>query len=204
MFSHRKALVLVLVFWLLGVSAILAGILFRRAAARSAEDSREEEIREMVSRICGEEGREILVPEDALPVSGEEDYGFPYETSRFPEIGTLPPASSSGEDSDPAAGPQSAGNGDPSGNAYSLRPYGTIRIPSIDCELPLWDGAGKIELRYGAGRMPLSAEAGSPGNLVIFGHRMKRYGSIFNRLGEVSIGDSILIAVRQGICTQVA
>ncbi len=193
MFSHRKALVLVLVFWLLGVFAILAGIFVRRAEARSAEDSREEEIRDMVSRICGEEDLEILVPEDALPVSGEEDSGFPYETSRFPESETDPPENSSGEDTDSSGSPQSAVSGDPSGNAYSLRPYGTIRIPSIDCELPLWDGAGKVELRYGTGRMPLSAEAGSPGNLVIFGHRMKRYGSIFNRLGEVSIGDSILI-----------
>ncbi|HAU51262.1 MAG TPA: class C sortase, partial [Clostridiales bacterium] len=34
---------------------------------------------------------------------------------------------------------------------------------------------------------------GAPGNLVIFGHRMRRYGSIFNRLGEVCIGDSIVI-----------
>ncbi|MBO4928179.1 MAG: class D sortase [Clostridiales bacterium] len=76
---------------------------------------------------------------------------------------------------------------------YELVSYGTIHIPSIDCELPLWDKAGTIELRYGVGRMPLSAEAGKPGNLVIFGHRMRAYGSIFNRLGEVAIGDTIEI-----------
>ena len=69
----------------------------------------------------------------------------------------------------------------------------TVSIPSIGLELPLWDGAGVIELRYGAGRMPLSCEAGCPGNLVIFGHRMRRYGSIFNRLGEVSIGDTVTV-----------
>ena len=51
MFSHRKALVLVLVFWLLGVSAILAGIFVRRAEARSAEVSREEEIHDMVREM---------------------------------------------------------------------------------------------------------------------------------------------------------
>ena len=76
---------------------------------------------------------------------------------------------------------------------YTLVSYGTLLIPSIDCELPLWDGAGKIELRYGVGRMPLSCEAGEKGNLVIFGHRMKKKGSIFNRLDEVSSGDAITV-----------
>ena len=76
---------------------------------------------------------------------------------------------------------------------YTLVSYGTLLIPSIDCELPLWDGAGKIELRYGVGRMPLSCEAGEKGNLVIFGHRMKKKGSIFNRLDEVSSGDAIIV-----------
>ena len=28
---------------------------------------------------------------------------------------------------------------------------------------------------------------------MIFGHRMRRYGSIFNRLGEVSIGDAVTV-----------
>ncbi len=76
---------------------------------------------------------------------------------------------------------------------YTLISYGTLLIPSIDCDLPLWDGAGKVELRYGVGRMPLSCEAGEKGNLVIFGHRMKKKGSIFNRLGEVSYGDAVIV-----------
>ena len=183
MSSSRKALVPVLVFWLCGVSFILASAHLRDEEYRSGEDARESQIQSMADRIGEEDLSEILVDADALPVSGEED--LPDETVQ-----------SSEPDASPADGASDIA-GRPSGNTYSLRSYGTISIPSIGCELPLWDGAGTVELRYGAGRMPLSCEAGKPGNLIIFGHRMRRYGSIFNRLGEVAIGDSILI-VRNG------
>lgn len=175
MSSSRKALVPVLAFWLFGVSFILASAHLRNEEYRSGEDARESNIQSMVDRIGEYSDPEIDVPLDALPVSGEEpdDEDFPHETGKDVSSGTDAISDT--------------------GNTYSLRPYGTIRIPSIGCELPLWDGAGKIELRYGAGRMPLSCEAGNPGNLVIFGHRMRRYGSIFNRLGEVKTGDSIQI-----------
>ena len=77
---------------------------------------------------------------------------------------------------------------------YVLTSLGTIQIPSISCSLPVWEGAGKIEMRYGAGHMPYSVLPGMQGNCVIYGHRMRAYGSMFNRLGEVKKGDVIRLS----------
>lgn len=80
-----------------------------------------------------------------------------------------------------------------------LRAVGTIGIESIDCLLPLWDEASVVSLRYGAGILDKELSApGQDGNLVILGHRMKAYGSLFNRLGEMKLGDEIKIIVEDG------
>ena len=189
MSSHRKALVLILFFWFLSVFLHLSSEAGRSRDLRVQEDAREDTVRDMVERIRSESGEspEVFVDPDALPVAGEwESYDWP--SDRFE-----PPAGPDNGRTSSDGGGSSDGHNTSDGSSQRLRAYGTIVIPSIGCELPLWDGAGKVELRYGAGRMPGSSEAGEPGNLVIFGHRMRRYGSIFNRLGEVSIGDSIII-----------
>lgn len=189
MTSSRKALVLILFFWLPAVILFLSSESGEIRDLRLREDAREDAVRDMVGRIRSGSGEspEVFVDPDVLPVAGEEEsYDWPsdlFETPAGPDNGRT---SSEGGDS-------SDGHNTSDGSSQRLRAYGTIVIPSIGCELPLWDGAGKFELRYGAGRMPGSSEAGAPGNLVIFGHRMRRYGSIFNRLGEVCIGDSIVI-----------
>ena len=189
MTSSRKALACILFFWFFTVFLHLSSEAGRSRDLRLREDAREDAVRDMVGRIRSESGEspEMFVDPDVLPVAGEEEsYDWPsdlFETPAGPDNGRT---SSEGGDS-------SDGHNTSDGSSRRLRAYGTIVIPSIDCELPLWDGAGKFELRYGAGRMPGSSEAGAPGNLVIFGHRMRRYGSIFNRLGEVCIGDSIVI-----------
>ena len=176
MSSSRKAPVFILFFWITAVIAIFGFVLFHQTRKESGENAREEQIGRMAGDI--REGSEtFLVDADSLPVSGEEDEGCAYTS------GTTESGSEEFEAVFPSGSP-----------TYTLTSYGTISIPSIDLELPVWDGAGTVELRYGAGRMPLSCEAGHPGNLVIFGHRMRRYGSIFNRLGEVSLGDSVTIA----------
>ena len=185
MFSSKKALLLILIFWTGSVIVIFGFIALHQMRKQSVENERDDRIGQMADEIQkGEES--FLVDPDALPVSGEEDeyIGSFAEGSGGAEDpeGTGPENSSGFSSADPTTPP-----------AYTLTSYGTVSIPSIGLELPLWDGAGVIELRYGAGRMPLSCEAGCPGNLVIFGHRMRRYGSIFNRLGEVSIGDAITV-----------
>lgn len=80
----------------------------------------------------------------------------------------------------------------------TLTAVGTISMDAIDMKLALWDDAGIVPLRYGAGIYKDSVLPGEKGNLVILGHRMKAYGSIFNRLGEVELGDEIKITMMDG------
>ena len=77
----------------------------------------------------------------------------------------------------------------------TLTAIGTLRIPSIDLNLPLLNEAGVIELRYGAGMLSGTANPGEDGNLVILGHNMRAYGSIFNRLHEMKTGNEILVTL---------
>ena len=77
--------------------------------------------------------------------------------------------------------------------------YGIIKIPSINLKMPIMCGADRRSLRCGAGWLPSSAEMGQAGNCVIFGHRMKRFGRHFNRLDELTPGDSIALTDADGI-----
>lgn len=189
MTSSRKAPALILFFWLLGVIVLSSSMRSSTGEYRQKEDARQETIRTITDEILSGEGSEFPVSPDDLEVPGEEEdifNGMPEETG--PED-TASDAVSDSEERKPSSGAERSGS-----LTYTLHACGTISIPSIGCELPLLDGAGKVELRYGAGRLIGSAGPGEPGNLVIFGHRMRRYGSIFNRLGEVKPGDSIRIS----------
>lgn len=186
MSSSKKALLLILIFWTGSVIAIFGYIALHQMRKQTVENERDDKIGQMVGEI--REGAETFsVEADAFPVSGEE----------AEDIGSFSGISETdyAEDTEGTVreNPSGISNDPTTPQTYTLTSYGTIRIPSIRLDLPVWDGAGIIELRYGAGRMPLSCEAGSPGNLVIFGHRMRRYGSIFNRLGEVNIGDAVTV-----------
>lgn len=79
-----------------------------------------------------------------------------------------------------------------------LTAVGTIQMDKIDLNLPLLDSALIVPLRYGAGILEGTALPGEDGNCVVLGHRMKAYGKLFNRLGEMSIGDSIVITRMDG------
>ena len=185
MFSSKKALLLILIFWTGSVIVIFGFIALHQMRKQSVENERDDRIGQMADEIR-EGSNTFLVDADSFPVSGEEDE----------YIGSFAEGSGGAEDPEGTGLENSSGfsSADPTTPpAYTLTSYGTVSISSIGLELPVWDGAGVIELRYGAGRMPLSCEAGCPGNLVIFGHRMRRYGSIFNRLGEVSIGDTVTV-----------
>lgn len=172
----------ILLLGLLGAT-LLSGMLgLQQCRHDRIERQREAIVRDMVDRIHLENQAHFVVDASDFAVSGEDEYEGSSTTVRpretIPAPDAEPDTSSSTEAED----------------GYTLVAYGTILIPSIDCELPLLDGAGVVELRYGAGRMPLSADAGEFGNLVIFGHRMKQYGSLFNRLGEVELGSHILVS----------
>lgn len=187
----KKIMLLVVIGWVLSVLVIVGVVAAIKYRRHKIENKREAKSSEMVDQIKGGQASFVVDP-NALPVSGEEiddevdgddveetlDIKLTFETPDIDET----------EETD-----EVDSDSNNSGSGYNLISYGTINIPSINCDIPLWEGAGKIELRYGAGRMPLSCHAGQQGNLVIYGHRMRKYGSMFNRLGEVQIGDSIII-----------
>ena len=79
-----------------------------------------------------------------------------------------------------------------------ITPIGILTIDSIDLCLPVMEGVGEQEMRIAPGRVPQTAAVGEIGNAVIAGHRNYDYGSMFNRLGEVEIGDIIVFQVMSG------
>lgn len=68
---------------------------------------------------------------------------------------------------------------------------GELKIDAIDLHLPILEGMTELQIRYGAGWLPQSAEVGEPGSCILFGHRMLEYGDLFNRFGELEAGDKV-------------
>jgi len=77
-------------------------------------------------------------------------------------------------------------------------PIGILTIDSIDLRLPIMEGVDEPELRIAPGRVPQTAAVGEVGNAVIAGHRNFTFGSMFNRLGEVGIGDMMEFQAMSG------
>ncbi len=174
----KKAIIGIVVCWAICVIGLVGFLIFKNQKHEEQEQVREDLVRDMVNQINEDKQETFVVKADDLVVEGEEE-------DQYEESVTTEPA----ETDDVADNDYTGGSND-----YNLETYGTLSIPSIDCELPIWEGAGKVELRYGVGHIPITADAGQVGNFVILGHRMKRYGSIFNRLGEVQIGDIIKVS----------
>lgn len=77
---------------------------------------------------------------------------------------------------------------------------GILTIESIDLRLPVMNGVDEDELRIAPGRVPQTAQIGEIGNAVIAGHRNYSFGSMFNRLDEVEIGDIVQF---QALCGEI-
>ena len=75
---------------------------------------------------------------------------------------------------------------------------GILTIESIELRLPVAEGVEYATLRIAPGRVPQTAQIGEIGNAVIAGHRNYTFGSMFNRLGEVEIGDIVQYQARNG------
>ncbi|MCQ2517071.1 MAG: class D sortase [Saccharofermentans sp.] len=79
-----------------------------------------------------------------------------------------------------------------------LQGIGILDIPAIDAHLPIWQTTNNVTLRYGTGHYVGSVMPGQVGNCSILGHHMRQYGSIFNRLEEVGVGDEITVTNLRG------
>ena len=80
-------------------------------------------------------------------------------------------------------------------NVYGI---GILTIESIDLYLPVADGVDEQTLRVAVGRVPQTAQIGEIGNAVIAGHRNYTHGQMFNRLGEIRLGDIIHYRSKSG------
>jgi len=68
-----------------------------------------------------------------------------------------------------------------------------LEIDKIDIKLPVAEGVDLATLKFALGHMPKTASLGSVGNAVVAGHRSHSFGTYFNRLNEVAIGDTIKV-----------
>ncbi|MGI6160920.1 MAG: class D sortase [Christensenellales bacterium] len=76
---------------------------------------------------------------------------------------------------------------------YTVNGIGLLHIPKIDLEMPIVEGASRVDLRYGAGHYTPSAALGQQGNSIVLGHRMYTHGRYFNRLDELAKDDEITV-----------
>jgi sortase A len=73
-------------------------------------------------------------------------------------------------------------------------PVGVLKIPSVDLEVPVFDGTGELNLNRGAGWIEGTPSLGSRGNVGIAGHR----DGFFRVLREVEVGDVMLVETLSG------
>ncbi len=85
----------------------------------------------------------------------------------------------------------------PAAPAYKAKVLGRTQIPKIDEDLLLVEGVKKADLRLGTGHIPGTAMPGEIGNCAIAGHRNYTFGSYFNRLDELEIGDKVTIVYKK-------
>ena len=85
---------------------------------------------------------------------------------------------------------------------YSSRPklndrIGTITLPTLNLSWPIFEGTTSAQLDKGVGHYVQSVLPGEVDNSVLSGHRT----SVFNRLGELKVGDEIYVKTSAGVFT---
>jgi sortase A len=78
---------------------------------------------------------------------------------------------------------------------------GILIIKKINLKLPILEGGDQKTLSLGAGHLPETSSIGIIGNAAIAGHRNYTYGSKFNRLNELEVGDQITIEINNKVST---
>ncbi len=73
--------------------------------------------------------------------------------------------------------------------------YGTIKIPKIDVDLPIYFGDSLDILKNGVGHSSGSYFPGEGGSIVYMGHNSKK---VFRRFSELQIGNEITVTTSYG------
>lgn len=74
---------------------------------------------------------------------------------------------------------------------------GILVIPRVNAELPIVEGTDANDLAKGVGHYEGSSLPGEQGQIVLSGHR----DTVFRRLGELKIGDSLIVKIARGSYT---
>ena len=121
-----------------------------------------------------------------------------------------PPAPGASAGPAPSASPSATASGSPgptsvpAGSAPAVAPIalpgdaiGIIRIPRLGAKYgyAIVEGVSTDDLKKGPGHYPGTANPGGIGNFVVSGHRTT-YLAPFNGLGELVVGDAIVIETR--------
>ncbi len=77
--------------------------------------------------------------------------------------------------------------------------FGTLAIPKLKLTVPIYEGTGTDELDLGVGHYVGSVLPGEQDNCVLSGHR----NTVFQELGKVGVGDSLLITTDAGSFTYI-
>lgn len=72
---------------------------------------------------------------------------------------------------------------------------GTVTFPSLNLSWPIFQGTSDAELARGVGHYLRSVLPGESDNTVLAGHRE----TVFNRLGELKVGQKISVATAAGV-----
>lgn len=136
-------------------------------------------------------------------LAAARDYNARLAQSGQPQLGegADPFTTSDGQSAD--AGGAGAGGADSSAADYESQlagsggVMGTVRVPKISVELPIYHGTSDAALASGAGHLyGTSLPVGGPStHAVITGHRGLATAQMFTRLNEIEIGDYLYITV---------
>lgn len=81
-------------------------------------------------------------------------------------------------------------------DSVTIEAIGTIQIEAIDLKMPVASQSRLYDLRVAIGHYSPSPGFGKDGLTVLFGHRMYTRGRHFNRLDEVTGGDTVVLEDR--------
>jgi len=98
----------------------------------------------------------------------------------------------------PTTAPTEAPSSTPSSTpaVQKITPIATIKIDKIKLKLPVVEGATQKNMKSATAHLKETAALGQVGNAAIAGHRMRSKGRLFNRLGEVKVGDKIVVETK--------
>ncbi|MEN6315898.1 MAG: class D sortase [Clostridiaceae bacterium] len=83
------------------------------------------------------------------------------------------------------------------GDADNPKVFARMTIPKIDLVVPVVEGVEKADIKLAVGHVPDTAAPGETGNSAYAGHRSHTYGKFFHRLGEVELGDEIIVETKE-------